>query len=128
MRRRGARQTVFVCVAISDNNELITRIVAAETQHEASERFLQETQHQPKEVLGPFFRKRIQVLENTRVLKFTTQHKRGIYNDWVVDAFMLQEPANQAYLVFIRRVDDKKLPPPKGTIVVPLSDLRFDDE
>jgi hypothetical protein len=125
--RRGARQTVFVCVAISDNNELITHIIAAEDPKAASELFLQQTSHQPKEVLGPFFKKRAQVIENTRVLKFTTQQKRATYMGWIVDAFMLQEPENQAYLVFIRRVDDKKLPPPKGTITVPISDLRFDD-
>jgi len=76
-------------------------------------------------VLGPFFKKRAQVLENTRSLKFTNQNKKAIYNEWYVNAFMLKEPENQAYLVFIRRVDDKKLPPPKGTITVPISDLRF---
>jgi hypothetical protein len=125
--RRGARQTVFVCVAITGDNQLVTRIIAAETPKDASELFLQETSFQPKEVLGPFFKKRAQVIENTRVLKFTTQQRRAIYDNWIVDAFMLQEPANQAYLVFIRRVDDKKLPPPKGTITVPISDLRFDN-
>ncbi len=124
--RRGARQTVFVCVAISNDAELITRIIAATDPKEASELFLQETTHQPKEVLGPFFKKRTQVIENTRVLKFTTQQKRAVYMGWIVDAFMLQEPENQAYLVFIKRVDDKKLPAPKGTITVPVSDLRFE--
>lgn len=124
--RRGARQTVFVCVAISHSTELLTRIIAAATPKEASEFFFQETGYQPKEVLGPFFKKRAQVIENTRVLKFTTQQRRAVYNDWVVDAFMLQEPADQAYLVFIKRVDDKKLPTPKGTITVPVSDLRFE--
>lgn len=124
--RRGARQTVFVCVTFTYGTELITRIIAAETPKEASELFLKETGHQPKEVLGPFFKKRTQVIENTRVLKFTTQQRRATYNDWVVDAFMLQDPADHAYLVFIKRVDDKKLPAPKGTITVPISDLRFE--
>lgn len=124
--RKGARQTVFVCVAISDNNELVTRIIPAESPKDAADLFIQQVSLQPKEVLGPFFKKRAQVIENTRILKFTTQRKRAIYNDWVVDAFLLQEPVNQAYLVFIKRVDDKKLPPPKGTITVPLTDLRFD--
>src|ERR1700722_8767033 len=120
-RRRRTRQTVFVCVSISSENQLVTRIIAAETPQAASEVFLQETTFQPQEILGPFFKKRAQVIENTRVLKFTTQQKRAIYDNWVVDAFILLEPANQAYLVFIKRVDDKKLPPPKGTITVPLS-------
>lgn len=126
-RRRGARQTVFVCVVYSYAEDLITRIVAAETPKEASDLFLQETGYQAKEVLGPFYKKRTQIIENTRVLKFTGLQKKAIYQDWAVDAFMLQEPENQAYLVFIKRVDDKKIPPPKGTVVVPLSDLRFDN-
>jgi hypothetical protein len=124
--RKSARQTVFVCIAISDNNELVTHIIPAESPKDAADLFFQQVSVQPKEVLGPFFKKRAQVIENTRVLKFTTQRKRAIYNDWVVDAFLLQEPENQAYLVFIKRVDDKKLPPPKGTITVSVSDLRFE--
>jgi hypothetical protein len=123
--RRGARQTVFVCVVISDNNELITRVIAAETPKDATDLFVEQTTFQPKEVLGPFYKKKTQVIESTRVLKFSNQTKRATYNDWLVDAFLLQEPENQAYLVFIKRVDDKILPPPKGTITVPVSDLRF---
>lgn len=79
----------------------------------------------PKEILGPFYKKRAQVIENTRSLKFSNQTKKAVYNDWMVNAFLLKEPENQAYLVFIKRVDDKKLPIPKGTITVPISDLRF---
>jgi hypothetical protein len=75
--------------------------------------------------MGPFYKKRAQVLESTRVLKFTNQTKRAQYNDWLVNAFILKEPVDQAYLVFIKRLDDKKLPTPKGTITVPVSELRF---
>jgi hypothetical protein len=123
--RRGARQTVFVCAGISDINELITRVIAAETPKEATDLFVEQTAFQPKEVLGPFYKKKTQVIESTRVLKFSNQTRRATYNDWLVDAFLLQEPENQAYLVFIKRVDDKSLPSPKGTITVPVSDLRF---
>jgi hypothetical protein len=38
---------------------------------------------------------------------------------------MLTEPADHAYLVFIKRADDKKIPFPKGTITAPIHDLRF---
>lgn len=125
MSRKGARQTVFVCVVISDNSELMTRVIAAESPKEAADSFFEQVAFQPKEVLGPFYKKKNQVIENTRVLKFSNQTKRATYNNWLVDAFILQEPENQAYLVFIKRVDDKKQPPPKGTITVPVSDLRF---
>jgi hypothetical protein len=123
--RKGSRQTVFVCVGISMNDELVTRVIAAESPKEATDIFLEQVSLTAKEVLGPFYKKKAQVIENTRVLKFSNQTKRAVYNDWLVDAFLLQEPENQAYLVFIKRVDDKKLPPPKGTVTVPITDLRF---
>lgn len=125
MSRKGARQTVFVCAGISANNELVTRIIEAETPQAATELFLQQASVQAKDVLGPFYKKKTQVIESTRALKFSPQSKRAIYNDWIVDAFILQEPENQAYLVFIKRADNKKMPFPKGTIVVPVTELRF---
>ena len=123
--RRGARQTVFVCAGISSNNELMTRVIAAETPKEATDLFIEQVVIQPKEVLGPFYKKKTQVIESSRILKFSNQTKKAHYNNWLVDAFLLQEPENQAYLVFIKRIDDKNLPSPKGTITVPVSDLRF---
>jgi hypothetical protein len=125
MSRKGSRQTVFVCATISVNNELLIRIIPAETPKIASDLFSQEVSLPPKEVLGPFYKKKTQIIENTRTLKFTNQTKKAIYNDWMVDAFLLQEPKDQAYLVFIKRVDNKNIPFPKGTITVPISDLRF---
>jgi hypothetical protein len=125
MSRKGPRQLVFVCASISSAGELVTKIIPANSPDEATKLFTEQFSHAPKEVLGPFFKKRTQVIENTRVLKFTNQTKKAIYNDWIVNAFILTEPANQAYLVFLKRADDKKLPTPKGTITVPVSDLRF---
>lgn len=125
MTRKGPRQLVFVCASIASNGDLITKIIPAASPVEATQMFTDQFSIAPKEVLGPFFKKRAQVLETTRELKFTNQNRKAIYNDWVVTAFMLREPADQAYLVFIKRVDDKKLPTPKGTITVPVSDLRF---
>jgi hypothetical protein len=125
MTRKGPRQIFFVCASISNNGDLITKIISAQSPAEATKIFTDEFSISPKEVLGPFFKKGAQVLENTRSLKFTNQIRKAIYNDWVVNAFILKEPENQAYLVFIKRVDDKKLQTPKGTITVPISDLRF---
>lgn len=125
MTRKGPRQVVYVCASVGEDGTLITEIIPAPSPAEATQAFSSKYQHAPKTVLGPFFKKRAQVLENTRALKFTNQTRRAIYNDWLVNAFILKEPADQAYLVFIKRVDEKKLPMPKGTITVPLSDLRF---
>ena len=125
MNRKGTRQIVFVCASVA-NNELFTKIIPAETQEEASKLFIAEFNHNPNQIMGPFYKKKTQVLEVTRVLKFSNLRKKAIYNDWIVDAHILKEPENQAYLVFIKRIDDKKVPFPKGTITVPISDLRFE--
>lgn len=125
MSRKGARQTVFVCSAVSKNGELLNKIIPAVTQEEAGSKFTEQTAIKAEEILGPFYKKRTQVLETTRVLKFTNQTKKAIFNDWLVNAFLLKEPENSAYLVFIKRVDDKKTSTPSGTIIVPISDLRF---
>lgn len=123
--RRGARPTVFVCVAITKPGDLITKVITATSHAEAGKLFTEHFTIEPREVMGPFFKKRAQVIESTRVLKFSNETKQAVYNDWLVNAFMLKEPENQAYLVFIKRTDDKKVPTPKGTITVPVSDLRF---
>jgi hypothetical protein len=129
MSKRGARQLVFVCSSISGNGELISKMVPAKTPDEASSLFLTQNSVAAQIVLGPFYKKSTQVLETVRSLKFAKgKAKRAIFNDWVVNAFALSEPADQAYLVFIKRVDEKKLPAPKGTITAPLSSLRFLDE
>jgi hypothetical protein len=125
MTRKGARQTVYVCCSITNDGELINKIIAAASPEEAGNLFLEQSTIKAKEILGPFYKKRTQVLENTRVLKFSNQTKKAIFNDWLVNAFLLKEPENQAYLVFIKRVDGKKASTPVGTITVPVSDLRF---
>ena len=127
MTRKGPRQTFYVCIGMDcGEGEFVSKIIPATNPKDASVTFKEQTGGlDVKEVLGPFFKKRARVLENTRELKFTNQTKKAIYNDWIVNAFMLKEPENQAYLVFIKRADDKKLPTPKGTITVPISDLRF---
>ena len=124
---KGARPTVFVCASVSGEGNLITQIITASTPDEASQLFSTQYAMVPSEILGPFFRKRTLVLENTRTLKFTNQSKNAVYNDWLVNAFFLKEPENQAYLVFLKRVDGKKLTAPKGVITVPISELRFVD-
>lgn len=125
MSRRGSRQVFFVCASVSDNGELLTQIVPASSPNEASRFYEQKYTHMPRQIMGPFYKKRAPVLENTCVLKFTNETKRAQYNDWLVNAFILKEPENQAYLVFIKRLDDKKMPMPNGTITVPISELRF---
>jgi hypothetical protein len=124
MSRKGARQIVFVCT----NNvagELVSEIIAASSTEEAAKLFFEQFKVEPKFIQGPFYKKRTRVLESITTLVFLNQTKKAIYNDWYVNAFLTKEPENAAFLVFIKRVDGKVLPPPSGTIVVPLNELRF---
>jgi len=125
VNRAGPRPVVFVCVALTGACEIKTKTITAASTKEAADLFFEEFHITPKEILGPFRKKNTQILETTRELKFTNKTQKAIYNDWVVNAFFLQEPIGQAYLVFLKRVDDKKVPFPKGTITVPIDDLRF---
>lgn len=129
MSRRHAREIVFVCSGISNNGELVSQIIPGQTPQEASASFLELNKLDAKTVLGPFYKKKTQILETTRSLQFASSiFKKAEYNGWLVNAFMLVEPANQAYLIFLKRVDDKKITIPKGTIIAPISDLRFQDD
>ena len=126
MGKRGAREVVFVCCGLTDTNELVTDIIPGTDQVEATQMFFDLHCIKAQEVLGPFYRKKTQVLENTRSLKFANVTKKAIYNGWKVDAFLLKEPEEHAYLIFKKRVDGKKMSTPKGTMVVPVSYLRFE--
>jgi hypothetical protein len=125
MSRRLARPIFFVCAAATQQGDLIVKMIPANSQQEAMDLFVKEFSVSPQEVLGPFYKKRMQILETTRTLKFSSQTKKALYNGWIVNAFMLKEPVDQAYLVFVKREDGKKIPSPKGTITVPVSELRF---
>jgi len=125
MVRKGPRQTFFVCAAIVDG-ELVTEVIPCNSPSDATQKFKEKFATEALSIHGPFFKKRKQIVENTRTLSLTNQTKKAVYNDWMVNAFILKEPVDQAYLVFIKRVDGKKLPIPRGIITVPISDLRFD--
>jgi hypothetical protein len=118
-----------VCIGLSDALEIVSKIVEADSVEVASASFEDEFKLKPREILGPFFKKKTQILENTVELKFSTpSFIKAEYNGWLVNAFLLEEPQEHAYLVFISHLHNKKLPFPKGTIVVPISQLRLINE
>lgn len=129
MSHRKNRQVVYVCIGLSDDTEIISKIIEAESVEVAAAAFEDEFKLKPREVLGPFFKKKMQILENTVELKFSTSSFiKAEYNDWLVNAFLLEEPQQHAYLVFISHLHNKKISFPKGTIVVPVSQLRLINE
>lgn len=124
MNKKAIRPLIFVCAAIL-NGELVTKSIISNSSTEASKLFTEEFGIIPKDILGPFLKKKVQIIETTRILKFSNQTKKATYGDWLVNAFILTDPVDQAYLVFIRRTDNKKAISPTGTITVPVSELRF---
>jgi hypothetical protein len=127
---RGPRPTYYVCVSLDPDNpgELISKQIQATSQAEAASLFLEQTKAKAKKIHGPYRLKRAQVLENTRELKFSQKTCKAVYDNWRVTAMYLKEPENHAYLVLHERIDGQKIPAPKGAIIVPISDLRFDNE
>lgn len=125
MSRRHSRPIYFVCCASSPDGDLIAKTIQATALSDAIEAFKKEFSLAPQQSFGPFYKKRTQILEKTRELKFTNECKKAEYNGWMVNAFFLKMPEDQAYLVFVKRMDGKKLPIPKGAITVPVSELRI---
>lgn len=125
MKKRGARATYFVCCGISEDSKLCSEIIKASEQSEATNVFVEIHGFEAEEVMGPFYKKKTKVLETTRTLKFANETKQAEYEGWNVNAFLLKEPENHAFLIFMNRIDDKKISPPSGTVVVPTSCLRF---
>lgn len=122
---RKPRPIVFVCIGMKNATEFVSKVIQANSQAEASTRFMEQTQVRAQEIHGPFRPKKAQVLENTRTLRFMDKAEKAEYDGWEVNALFLKEPLDHAYLIFIRRLDGKKHPTPKGTIVVPVSQLRL---
>lgn len=128
LKKKAGRPIFFICAAISNTGDLITKSIQAVSQEEAASVFFKNTNVSAKDILGPFLKKRTKIVENSRVLKFSEHNKKAIYDNWEVNAFLLKEPENHAYLVFIKRIDNINKIIPKGTTIVPISDLRIIDE
>lgn len=125
MSKRRTRQVYFACAALSEDSQLLSELIPAATVNEASDIFVEKFKVKPKSVLGPLYKKKTQVLDNTVSIMFTQKSKLAEYNGWVVNAQILKMPEHHAYLLFNRRIDGKNLPKPQGSVVVPIHDLRF---
>jgi hypothetical protein len=123
MSNKGARQVLFVCAGLIDNN-LIAKTIPAASKADANNIFQKEYNFCPQETLGPFYKKR-QNIEPPRELRFSNKTKKAQYKDWLVTAFILEDPKDQAYLVFLKKIDGSKAALPSGVITVPITDLRF---
>ena len=125
MFSRVKRQIVFVCSAIQNNLNLISEIIPASSIQEASKLFEDKFFIKPKNILGPFIKKKTPQIEVNTPIKFDGLPKQAIYNGWLVNAFLLKVPEDTAFLIFLKPVDNDNPAPPKGTTIVPIIDLRL---
>lgn len=126
MREAFSREIFFVCSSISIDGELISEIISAKTLNEASSIFLEKFKLSPKIILGPFYKKKTQIIEEPKSFEFLVGKPRvAEYNGWLVKVHMLKQPSDHAYLIFTKRLDNKNILTPKGTTIVPISNLRF---
>lgn len=110
-------KTVFVCCGISGTG-VVSKTIEADTQEIAKSIFEKDNAINMISCHGPFFQKKIIEKINYTNVKLSGESRSLIYNDWFVKALFTNEPQDCAYLIFDRRVDGKKIPKPKETIIV----------
>ena len=124
MFRRSKRKILFVCAAVH-NSELIFESIEASSLEEASSAFKTKYGTDPSKILGPFIKKKVFQPQSTTNLKFDGDPKKAMFNGWLVNAFFLKEPANSAFLIFIKKIDKETKQNYKGTIIVPINEIRL---
>ena len=126
--KRRHRAIFFVCAAVSSSdNQLIIQDIIADSLTEASQLFQKQFSLTPQEIKGPFYKKRKRIEEPPQIIRFSNEKKLAQYENWNVRAFILAEPLHCAYLIFLSRIDGKITQTPKGTHIVPISQLRINE-
>lgn len=123
MINKKAKQTCYVCSAFKEN--LISEIFIAASLEEANSLFKLKFGLLPQIVLGPFFKKRVKSAQIEKSIKFDGKPRKASYNGYIVNAFLLKEPSDSAFLIFVKSIDDQNKQLPKGTVIVPVNDIRF---
>jgi hypothetical protein len=127
MSKRAAREIIFICSGLI-NGHLCNKSILAASEDEAAKLFYNEFNENPHDIFGPFYKKYVPIVHSTQNIKFSTVVRKAIYNNWIVNAFLLNFPENHAYLVFIKRADDQQIQLPAKPVIVAINNLRFTDE
>jgi len=123
MSRRGPKPTYYVCNGLIGDN-LISKQIEAATSEDANKIYEKIFGIKPQTLFGPFFKKRVNAIDNIKAIKFSNRSFRALYNGWEVVAIELKDPKNSAYLLFDKRIDSKKMSKPTGTFIVNIDELR----
>ena len=120
---RKPKEIIFVCSAVIDNI-LISKSIIALSKDESISLFKDEFNHIPDNVDGPFYRKKPEKLKSITDIEFSDKRFKAIYKDWIVIACVLKKPVNRAFLLFDKRIDNKKCSKPHGTFIIELNELK----
>jgi hypothetical protein len=119
-----SKTAIFVCSGIDRDNHLVNETIEAENKDIAENLFKETFSLNQFNIEGPFYYKKEKINIKEHKVKFLNETRKAIYGGWIVNAFILKEPADHAYLVFIKREDNNKQQSPKSNII-PISNLRF---
>lgn len=120
---RTSKPKVFICLGLLEG-KIVAEPILIVSADEAKEQYINRYGVAPEKVLGPYLNPK--KIEHEKILRFVShQSQKAMYNDWLVNAFLLHDPPDHAYLIFVKKIDDVSAVPPKGTIIVPIQDLRF---
>lgn len=123
------KNIIYVCSAF--NGSIISCKIPSSSKEEAENRFLRMNGIKPEVTLGPFTEKKERKLApkiDYKNIKITNVSKKCIYDGWYVNAIILSEPENMAFLTFDKRVDGAKVRVPKNIDIVSVGDLIFTNE
>lgn len=117
------KEIFYVCASLLNEN-LIMESISASSEKDAIFIYNKKYNHNPQKIEGPFYKKRVAVEPISQNIKFNGQIKLAMYQGWKVNAFLLQEPENFAFLVYLKNIENIK-DSCKDTTIVPIKDLRF---
>jgi hypothetical protein len=120
-----SKKEIFYVCASCINQKLVLETIPASLEKDAVSLYKNKYGQVPEKIEGPFYKKRVYTEPVNQNIKFNGQIKSAMYQGWKVNAFLLQEPENFAFLVFLKNIENIK-ESCKDTTIVPIKDLRFE--
>jgi len=72
-------------------------------------------------VYGPFYKKKVYEYRYLDNVIFSGKSIKCKFKGWIVNAFLLKDPEDHAYLLFSKKIDENGWEEPKNKIVVDIS-------
>ena len=103
-----SKKEIFYVCASCINQKLVLETIPASLEKDAVSLYKNKYGQVPEKIEGPFYKKRVYTEPVNQNIKFNGQIKSAMYQGWKVNAFLLQEPENFAFLVFLKNIENIK--------------------